>query len=555
MEFKAQIDVTVITCPGEVAVRIADRRPETIALYEELNETHREQLAFDAWSVGQRAVANAYRQAEEARLADIGQALRDDLERECRSFVARQEETLVQVLTRYFDPKDGKVVARLDSFLRDGGELTTAMEKYLSPERGLLAQTLAREVGLTSPIFKMLSPTESQGVVQVMQNRIEEALGAHHADFLRALDPLCEDGAVARFLKSLRDQLRAADADREQQLATAVKALDANDENSLLSRLIRETELARQHLLTAMNPEIPGSPLGVLKNALTDLLQQHATGQREAFAAFEEKQIQSTNEIRETVARFDERRRNDARSVRGGFSFQDAVVRFVMGSTQGAPILTDVTANTVGSLAGCKVGDLVLELTTESAFPGAKVVIEAKREQGFTVQNALKEVEVARANRGASAGVFVLSRAHAPLGFPPFARHGSDVLVLWDDSDDLTDPYLHAALLLALSVASRSHRPEDSGNIAALSDIEHRIQNELERLEKMRDLASKIERQAHELQDEIRKGGDKLDLILRKAKKTLKALDVELEDAPLEAAPIALPHGSLEAGRVALLER
>ena len=64
-----------------------------------------------------------------------------------------------------------------------------------------------------------------------------------HAELVRALDPLAEDGAVARFLKSLRDELKGADEDRAKQLTSALNALDANDQNSLINRLVRETDL------------------------------------------------------------------------------------------------------------------------------------------------------------------------------------------------------------------------------------------------------------------------------------------------------------------------
>ena len=44
----------------------------------------------------------------------------------------------------------------------------------------------------------------------------------------------------------------------------------------------------------------------------------------------------------------------------------------------------------------------------------------------------------------------------------------------------------------------------------------------------MRKLAESIRDDADKLTEEVRKGGNALDLLLRKAKSTLKALDVEL---------------------------
>ena len=78
-----------------------------------------------------------------------------------------------------------------------------------------------------------------------------------HAELVRALDPLAEDGAVARFLRSLREELKGADEDRAKQLSAALAALDANDESSLLSRLVRETHHARQEVLVGREPGCP----------------------------------------------------------------------------------------------------------------------------------------------------------------------------------------------------------------------------------------------------------------------------------------------------------
>ena len=50
----------------------------------------------------------------------------------------------------------------------------------------------------------------------------------------------------------------------------------------------------------------------------------------------------------------------------------------------------------------------------------------------------------------------------------------------------------------------------------------------------MKKLAERIRKDAEELGEELRKGGDKLTLLLRNAKATLKALNVELVDGDFE---------------------
>lgn len=536
-----------------IAAHIRDHRGDALAAFAPLNAAQRTGLVTDAWTIGLRALLNAHRQAEESRLVDVGKTLREDLDKQLAAYIERQQATFVQVLARYFDPRDGQVVARLDGFLRDGGDLARTMDRFLAPERGALAQTLARELGENSPLLRKLSPTDSEGIVFLLESKLREALDENRADVARALDPVAEDGAVARFLRALRKQLEEAEADRNRQLAVATKALDANDESSLLSRLVRETASARTAFVSAMNPEVPTSPMAVLKQALSTLLRQYGDSQREAMAAMEERQQRLEQDIRSSLARLEERKRGDARSVRGGHDYEAAVRSFVQRAVQGAPVTVDAIGSTVGAKPNCRVGDQVVRFTSESVYAGGTLVIEAKHDSSYTVTKALQELEVARGNRTAHCGLFVMARSHAPAGFPGFARYGNDILVVWDEEDDDSAPYLHAAVLLGLALASRQRRPDDAGDIEALADVEHRIQKELDRLDRMRKLSESIRGDAEKLADEVRKGGDALGVLLRKAKATLKALDVEItetEDARTE--PVVLPVGSLAQAKAAL---
>ncbi|MDI3289756.1 hypothetical protein [Polyangium sp. 15x6] len=553
---QAPLTVHVNTQTNAIEARILDNRADVLAAFAPLNDAQRTGLVTDAWTVGLRALLNAHRQAEESRLVDVGKTLKEDLDKQLAAYIERQQTTLVQVLARYFDPRDGQVITRLEGFLRDEGDLARTMERFLAPEHGALAQTLARELGENSPMLRRLSPTDSEGVLFLLESKLRDALAENQAEVTRALDPVAEDGAVARFLRALRQQLEDADNDRSKQLALATKALDANDENSLLSRLVRETASARTAFVSAMNPEMPNSPMAVLKNALSTLLRQHGEEQREVMVAMQERQAKLEQEIRESLVRLEERKRGAAKSTRGGFEYQDAVLRFVQGAVQGAPVTVDTTANTVGAKPSCKVGDQVVRFTQESIYAGGALVIEAKREGAYTVTKALQELELARGNRNANSGILVMARSHAPAAFPSFARYGNDILVVWDEEDEATDPYLHAAVLLGLALASRQRRSDDAGDIEALADIEHRIQKELERLDKMRKLSESIRSDAEKLADEVRKGGDALGLLLRKAKSTLKALNVELAEVDdAKSAPVMLPAGSLLQARGAFTEQ
>lgn len=542
-----QLDVSVLSSADLVAADVRDRRADSIALFGDLTEIQRDQLAHDAWSIGLRALHNAHAAAQESRLQDIGGALLADIDGQLRAHVVAQQQTIATVMGRFFDPKDGQVTQRLSAFVDDQGVLARLLDKYLSPQNSVLAQALARQVGETSPLFKKLSPTDSDGLVKVLETQLRTVMSDGHAELVRALDPLAEDGAVARFLRSLREELKGADEDRATQLAAALAALDANNEDSLLSRLVRETHRARQDVLAAVNPDAPQSPMAVLKTSLTALLKEQSASQAELAKEQQARQAQFEKEIREALTRIETKRTQDQKSIRGGFDFEDAVVDFVAAATRGAPCLLDVTGTTAGVVGRCKKGDAVLRFTSESAFVGAGVVFEAKRDASYSTQKALDELDAARKNRAAVAGVFVMARSHASETFPRFARYGNNVLITWDDEDPATDAYLHAAVLLGMALVTRSNTVGDEGDIAALRDIEGRIEGELGRLEKMEKHSDVIRRNADGISDEVRKAQKALDLLLRKAQSTLRALNVELsEEAAERSSPIALPANSLE---------
>jgi len=548
----SHLRVAVACSSDEIAADVRDRRPEQIAFFAGLSEAQREQLALDAWTIGLRALYNAHTAAQESKLEDVGANLLAAVAQHLSAHVEQQQTTITSVLARFFDPTDGQVTQRLAAFVDDHGVLARLLEKYLGPQNSILAEALSRQIGETSPILRALSPTDSNGVVKLLEAQLRLVMGESQTQLARALDPSVEDGAVARFLRSLREQLNGANEDQQKQLAAALAALDANDEGSLLSRLVRETQRAQQEVLAAVNPDAPNSPLAILKASLTQLLHDHGASQMELARRQEERQMTFEKDIREALTRIETKRAQDQKGTRGGLEYEDAVTSFVRAATQGAPCVFDVTGASAG-VGRCKKGDAILRFTAESAFAGVGVVFEAKRDASYGVQMALDELDAARKNRDASVGVFVMARSHAGEGFPRFARYGNNVLVVWDEQDPSTDFHLHAAILLGMGLATRIRTTGDEGDISALRDIESRIEGELARLEKMEKCSGSIRKNVDDIGDEIRKANKALDLLLRKAQSTLKALKIEVSDETAEkTTPIALPKDSLQAAVLAL---
>jgi hypothetical protein len=540
------VNVSVLVSSDVVAAEVRDRRPDALALFGALSAEQRAGLVHDAWTIGLRALGNAHAAAQEARLQDIGGELVAEIDRQLRQHVEAQQETVARVMGRFFDPKDGQVTQRLDAFVDDQGVLARLLDRYLAPQNSVLAQALARQVGETSPLFKRLSPTDSEGLVKVLEAQLRAVMSEGHTELARALDPLAEDGAMARLLRSLREELKGAEDDRAKQLSAALASLDANNEQSLLSRLVRETQRARADVLAAVNPDAPESPMAILKASLTALLETQGDQQVELARRQEGRQDQFEKDVRDALVRIETRRTLDQKSPRGGLDFEGAVVDYLAAASRGAPCALDVTGATPG-LGRCRKGDAVLRFTAESAYAGAGVVFEAKREHGYTPQKALDELDAARKNRDAVVGVFVLARSHAGEGFPAFARYGSNVLVTWDDGDPATDPFFQAAILLGMALVTRAKALVDASDITALRDVETRIEGELGRLEKMEKHNDGVRRGWEGMTEEIRKARRALDHLLRDARSTLRALNIELQEEEVErGSPISLSADAFE---------
>ena len=541
------LTASVNTTPDLLRIDIADRRSDIIALFGELQDAQQEQLAIDAWSIGMRALGNAHAQAQESRLKDVGQSLIADIDRQLRTHIESQQRTVGAVLSKFFDPKDGHVSQRLAAFVDDQGSLARLLAKHVAPQNSLLAETLARQVGEQSALFKKLSPTDSEGLIKTLEVQLAKVMQSGHGELVKALDPNAPDGAVARFLRSLRDELKRADSDRAQQLSTALSALDSNNETSLISRLAKETEQAREMVLMAVNPDAANSPMASIKNTLVSLLKEHASSQTELLRLQQSSHEQIAKDIREALARLETRRNHDKRAPQGGHSFESSVICAVGDVLLGAPCTLECTANTVGKLDRCKKGDAVARFHGESAFAGAGVIFEAKHDASFTAQRALTELDEARKNRDASVGVFVMAKSHAPDGFPSFARYGTNVLVTWDEDDSATDPYLRAAVFLGMALVRRTHSSAEPGELDALHDIERRLEAELKRLERMESCTDSIRKNADTMSDEIRKARKALDRLISDGKSTLRALHIELYDEAAErSSPITMVQAPIQ---------
>jgi hypothetical protein len=513
---------------------LEDSRSDVLARFTGLNPAQQEQLARESWRIGLSAVLTAHASAQEAKLADVGRTLVEDVTAQLEQHLERQQSGMKAVMDRFFDPKDGQVTERLQAFVADKGVLANKLNEFFSGDGSVLAQTLARQVGENSPLLKRLSPTESEGVVQLLERQVKAALAANRDDVTKALDPAAEGTPVARFLSKLQKELKEAGGAQSEQLAKALAALDQNDERSLVSRLVRESRASQESLRKALNPQAPDSPLGIVRKTLEELLEQRLGRHDQRLEALQKAQAEFQLELCTAVARLETRKNERAGNPQGGDDFEGRVLEFLTHASPTGACVVEATGSTAGAIKGCKVGDAVVRFTEESAFFGSAMVVEAKRNRTYQVGDALSELETAMRNRGATTGLFVLAKASASPTFPRFARYGSKLLVVWDADDEVSSGLLHGAIIAGLALAQRKNAVRDGGDINALADIENRLLKEVERLEKMDCEAEKIGKSAGKIRDEVRKATIELRRVVDKGKATLRALQVEVHEEQVE---------------------
>ena len=175
-----------------------------------------------------------------------------------------------------------------------------------------------------------------------------------------------------------------------------------------------------------------------------------------AVTASNESNARFQSDVRTTLETFRVRREEAARSSLHGHTFEYAVEQLLQMEAQRAGDVCERLAGTPGK-EGRKVGDYVMTLGPDSAAAGARVVFECKADKGYTEAKALEELALARKNREAQIGVFIIARESAPEGFEPCRRVGTDLLVIWDEADPATDVNLRAAFSIARALVVKQH--------------------------------------------------------------------------------------------------
>lgn len=434
----------------------------------------RTEFALQALRIGVLAMRNARGQLDGNVIQRECERMLTMLASQLREHGQGLNERLTGVLGRYFDPASGAFTNRVQRLVERDGELEQVLRRQIGAEDSQLCKTLAEHFGAQSQLMRMLSPSESTGVLAAFRETLAVQLTQQRETVLREFSLDNSDGALCRLVSQLTERHGKLSDALHVKIDEVVKEFSLDQDNSALSRLVKNVTQAQQtislefsldndqsalsrlkQMLERTSATIDkqltldddASSLARLKRELLTILDTHAKTARE----FQE-------EVKVSLAALSARRAEAQRGTQHGLDFEDAVFEYIVQHAQQAGDVADRTGLETGLMSHCKKGDYVITLGPDSAASGARIVVEAKEDRSYDVRAACDELQLARQNRQAQVGLFVFSSKTAPPGLEPPVRYGHDVLVVWDAADADSNALLRAGLALARGLCIRANK-------------------------------------------------------------------------------------------------
>jgi len=522
-------DSTTSDLPEALALELTVKDRDTLrALVQYAEGPEREEYALEALKIGVLALRHAsgawdadFIQRETTRLLET---LRHHLDEHSR----QAQERLTDSFKSWLDPEGGQFSQRIRQLTSVDGELAQLLRPLIDGDDSCLAKTLLSHVGENSPLMKILSPDQSQGLLALLGSNIEKQLDVQRERLLKEFSLDNSAGALSRLVQEITSKHGDFTKDMRGKIDEVIKEFSLDNSEGALCRLVTNVGNAQEKITQEFSLDNKQSALHKLKEELTTILSAHV----KTNAEFQE-------EVKISLGKLVTKRETELKGTQHGGTFEDAVFAFLAHQAHRRGDLPEATGNTTGLITGRKFGDAVIELGSESVAAGARIVIEAKQESGYTLAKARAEIEQARKNRDAQIGLFVFSRRIAPTDLEPLTRHGNDLFLLWDPEDLSTDPYFQAALEIAWALCVRTQHQAEEREIdfttidKSILDIEKRVKN----MDQIRNSAQTIKSSSEKILERVRIDQESLE-------KQLVVLRECIDDIKQSIDPIAL--GSAE---------
>lgn len=138
-------------------------------------------------------------------------------------------------------------------------------------------------------------------------------------------------------------------------------------------------------------------------------------------------------ELRESLGIKAGREREAEKGTEKGREFETALYERVAELGRQVGDTTENVRAIVGAIQRSKKGDYTISLGETSGAPGCRIVVEAKKQEGYRLKDAIEELKEAKQNRASAAGIFAFARGCEPPEVGDFHRVGEDFFVTVDE--------------------------------------------------------------------------------------------------------------------------
>jgi hypothetical protein len=498
--------------------------PEVVAELGRIPEgAERDRFALAALRVGVLALRTASGQVDAGAIREAGGKLLGDIREALCSHAGTLTGEIKLALQGYFDPITGLVPQRIQALVRKDGELERMFRAHLGPDDSMLAGVLAEKLGENSPLFRLLSPSEKNGLMGVLEATIGAALKEQRDAIVAEFSLNREDSALSRLVAQIVGKNEKFVGDLKGRVETAVGEFSLDRPDSALSRLVDKVSEAQQTIAAQFSTDNEASAINHLSKLLhdtSDKIDANLTLDNKDSAlsrvrgefmrgieTLTDKNERFHADVRAALVEMRTRKEERQRSTLHGATFEDQLGQVLATEAQHIGDVCERTGSKPGKIQYCKKGDYVIVLGQESQAPGAKVAWEAKEDRSFGIKEALDEIEIARKNRDAQLGVFVFSHRVAPTGLESFFRHGHDLLVVWDPDDPTSDVFVRAAYSVARALTIRlsdeSEQTEESAD--EIDRATRTIEKQLKYLDEFKRYGDNVRRDGDKICDRAEK--------------------------------------------------
>jgi len=411
----------------------------------------RDQFVERALRIGVLAINQAAGQIDTHALRDEGSRLVSELTQLIDGYRVRTTDELESVLKNYFNPGDGRFTQNVERLVSKDGDLERVLREHIESSQRGMKQTIDQLVGQESPIMRLLSPGEANTFFTHLTSTANQVIQSQNEKILQQFSLDVPDSALNRLISELSANHTNVGTNLQEHITRVMREFSLDEENGALNLMLRQIRSASEQIKGEFTLDNENSALARVRRELRQLIEE----QNRTAQVFQER-------ISTEIAALNARRQEARQGVQHGHDFEAAVVSTMKLLAEGSGDEIEQVGNTLGEIPRSRVGDAVITLSQDCAAPGARIVVEAKEAEDYTLAKIREEMAVARENRKANYGIFVLSadtRLAESIGL--LRRFDQDIVVVWNAEDRNTDIALQAAILMAKGLVLRAVRERE----------------------------------------------------------------------------------------------